>query len=181
MIKQAIAKIKTQLGWQGIAGIVLLAIAGEFHFMALKPMEQETSYLHNLLEVARSKVSMQGRTFSLGSRQKELAMFYDSLPEEKDVTDVLASIYSTAEASGVQFKEAAYHLEEKDKHLSEYTVTFPVKGEYMKIRQFIFHVLVKHPAMALDQINFQRDKINDATLKAEIKLTLFLRPDYVKN
>lgn len=176
MIKQAIAKFKVQLGWQGMAGIVLLAIAAAFHFMTLKPMEQESSYMRSRLDEFRSKASTHTTTHSLGSRQQDLTMFYDSLPEESDVTDVLGAIYATAEANGVQFKEAAYHLEEKDRPLAEYTVTFPVKGEYMNIRQFLFRVLVQHPAMSLDQINFQRDKVNDATLKAEIRLTLFLKP-----
>jgi Tfp pilus assembly protein PilO len=176
MIKQAIEILKMQLGWQGISGIVLLAIAAGFQFMSLEPLEQEATYLRGRLDTTHAKASAQGRNHSLGGRQNELASFYDSLPDEKNVTDILAMIYSTAETSGLQFKEAAYHLEEKNKHLTEYTVTFPVTGEYGKIRVFVSRVLASYPAIALDQIDFQRDRISDTMLKANIRMTMFLKP-----
>lgn len=175
MIKKTIDNIKLQLGWQGIAGVILLLFAAEFNFAALKPLQDETAFLHGRIETARSKSTKQGRNFSMGNRQKELSEFYDSLPEEKDVTDILAKIYSIAESSGLQFQEATYHVEEKDKSHVEYSMNFPIRGEYAKIREFVFRVLAKYPAIALDQINFQRDKVNDVTLKTVIKLTLFLR------
>jgi hypothetical protein len=54
-------------------------------------------------------------------------------------------------------------------------MVFPVQGEYANIRFFVFRVLSDHPAIALDQMNFKRDKVNDSMLKAEIKLTLFFK------
>jgi len=167
---------REQLGWQGMAGIVLLALAGAFLMLALKPLEKETEFMHSQLDSARSKKAIQSRTFSLGDRQKELGAFFDSLPAEQDVTDILASIYSVAETSGLEFKQAEYHLNDQDKPKVEYEIVFPVEGEYAKIRLFASRVLADHPAIALDQINFQRDRINTPILKAEIRLTLFLNP-----
>ena len=75
----------------------------------------------------------------------------------------------------MQLKQAEYHLDEKSKPRLEYGMYFPVQGGYANIRQFVFRVLADHSAIALDQINFQRDKVNDSILKAEVRLTLFLR------
>lgn len=175
-MRQLFNQLRGQLGWQGMSGIVLLALAGAFLMLVLKPLEQETVFMHNHLNVTRSKASMQARTFSLDDREKELGAFLDSLPAEQDVTDILASIYSIAEASGVEYKQAEYHLNDKDKPRLEYGIVFPVQGEYSKIRLFVARVLADHPVIALDQINFQRDKINNPMLKAEIRLTLFLKP-----
>ncbi len=97
-----------------MSGIVLLALAGAFQMLALKPLEQEVKFMHSRMDEAHAKTSMQNRTFSLGDRQKELGMFFDSLPTEQDVTDILASIYSVAEASGVQLQQAGYHPESDD-------------------------------------------------------------------
>jgi len=36
--------------------------------------------------------------------------------------------------------------------------------------------LACHPYIALDQIDFRREHISDAKLKANVRLTLFLRP-----
>jgi hypothetical protein len=174
-MKRFFNQFKEQLGWQGMSGIVLLALAGAFQLLALKPLEQEVTFMRSHLDAALSETSIQSRTFSLGDHQKELGMFFDSLPDEEDVTDILASIYAVAEASGVGLKQAEYHPDREGKSRVVYGMVFPVQGEYAKIRYFVARVLADHPAIALDQINFQRDKISDPILKAEIRLTLFLR------
>lgn len=175
-MKRLFKQFTEQLGWQGVSGIVLLVLAGMFFVLVLDPLEQETGFMHNRLEGARSKAAMQTRIFSLGDQQKELGLFFDSLPAEEDVTDILAKVYAIAEASGLGFKQAEYHLEDKDSPRMEYRITFPVQGDYGRVRYFVSRVLAEYPAVSLDQINFQRGKINDPALKAEIRLTLFLRP-----
>lgn len=170
-----IKKFSDPLGWQGVFGLALLILAGIFYTLALEPLDQETSFMRNRLKAAHSKAAMHARTFSLDDRQKELGFFFESLPVEADVTDVLASIYSLAEASGVAFNQAEYHLDDKDRPRLEYGIAFPVQSEYGKVRYFVSRVLAEHQAISLDQINFQRDKINDPILKTEIRFTLFLR------
>ena len=176
MMKRLIEQLGSQLGWQGISGIFLFALAGIFSIVALDPLEREVSFMHNRLDGERSKAAMQSRTFSLGDRQQELARFFDSLPAEEDVTDVLAKVYAIAEASGVGFKQAAYHLEDRNSPRMEYKITFSVQGDYARVRSFVAHVLAENPAIGLDRISFQRDKVNDPVLKADIQLMLFLRP-----
>lgn len=174
-MKQMLNQFREQLAWQGISGLFLLLVVFLLHASALKPLEEETSFIHRKVDAARSKSSMQGRNYSSIDRQKELGEFFESLPSEEDVTDILATIYSVAEASKVGFKQAEYHLDDKDKRRREYRIVFPVQGEYANIRFFVFRVLSDHPAIALDQMNFKRDKVNDSMLKAEIKFTLFLK------
>lgn len=176
MMKRLFEQFGKQLGWQGLSGIVLLALAGGFFVLALDPLQQETSFMHSRLKEVHSKAAIQARTFSLDEQQKELDMFFDSLPSEQEVTDVLAKVYALGEGSGVGFKQAEYHLEDKDRPRVEYKMVFPVQGDYERIRYFVSRVLAEYPAISLDQINFQRDRINDPVLKAEIRLTLFLRP-----
>ena len=169
-------QLREQLGWQGSTGIFLLALVAAFQMLALKPLEQEAVFIHKKVDAARSKSSMQGRNFGSMDKQKELGEFFESLPSEEDVTDVLATIYLVAEASRVGLKQAEYQLDDKNKQRLEYRMVFPVQGEYANIRFFVFRVLSDHPAIALDQMNIKRDKVNDSVLKAEIKLTLFLKP-----
>lgn len=174
-MKQSLIQLREQLGWQGTTGIVLLALAGAFQALALKPLQQEVIFMHSRLDGARTKTSMQSRTFSLGSRQRQLGLFLDSLPAEQDVTDILASIYTIAEASSVGLNQAEYRPDSHNTLLVDYGMVFPVQGEYAQIRYFVARVLADHPAIALDQISFQRDKISDPVLKADIRFTLFLR------
>lgn len=174
-MKELFNQFREQLGWQGISGIVLLAMVVAFQMLVLKSLEQEVAYMRSHSATAQAKSPIQGRNYRLGNQTKELDMFFDSLPAEQDVTDVLGLIYSAAEASGVGLRQAEYHPEGNNKSRVEYGMVFPVQGEYAKIRYFIARVLADHPAIALDQINFQRDKISDPVLKAEIRMTLFLK------
>lgn len=177
MKQRFFTQFKEQLGRQGMAGIVLLALAGAFQAFILAPLEQEVSVMHRHLDEAHAKSSLQSRTYSLGTFQNELTLFFDSLPAEEDVTDILGSIYSIAEGIGVTLNQAEYHPENgKNKPRIEYRMVFPVQGDYAKIRYFVARVLADHSAIALDQVNFQRDRISDPILKADIRMTLFLRP-----
>lgn len=175
-MRKQLIQLKEQLGWQGMSGLLLLLLTGALHILALQPLEQETAFMHSRLDAAHSKSNAQSKTFDSGDRQQELGAFFDSLPAEQDVTDILASISAVAEASKVELKQAEYRIDEKSKPRLEYGLYFPVQGGYANIRHFVFRVLADHPAMALDQINFQRDRVNDSVLKAEIRFSLFLRP-----
>lgn len=172
MYKQ-IEQLKTQLGWQGSTGVLLLLLTWTLHLGVLQSLEQETDYLRNRIDQGQSqKVSR--ITGLAGHRQDELEQFYDSLPVERDVTDILADIAVVADASGVELKQAEYHLSESGKSAQEYALYYPVQGGYANIRHFVLRVLADHPALALDQVGFQRDKINDPILKADIRFTIFL-------
>lgn len=176
-MKKQLDQLREQLGWQGMLGLALLALTGALHVLALQPLEQETTFMHGKLDRARTKVNSQSGTIMSGDRQQELGAFFDSLPAEQDVTDILASISAVAEASKVELKQAEYRVDTKNKPRVEYGLYFPVQGGYSNIRHFVFRVLADHPALALDQISFQRDKVNDSLLKAEVRFTLFLRSD----
>lgn len=172
---QVLDQMKAQLGWQGMAGLILLVLAGAFNYLSLHPLEQQTEFVRERIDQARSKVSMEGRAFGVQGRQRELEMFYDSLPAEPDVTDVLAKIYVVAEASHVTLKQGEYRLNNMNPLHPEYGMSFPVKGGYANIRAFLARILADYPALALDGISFHRDKIDDSVLSADIRLTLFLR------
>ncbi len=177
-MRKIFAQARQQLGWQGMSGIVLLLIAGTFLNVSLNPLERDTALMRSRIEAARAKPSGGMKALGSGDRQQELAAFFDSLPEEKDVTDTLASVYAVAEKAGVELKQVEYRLDEKSAPRIEYTMSFPVRGEYSRIRAFLASVLAHNPAMALDQVSFQRDKIGDATLNANVRLTLFLKPSW---
>lgn len=180
-MKTLLKQFTEQLGMPGMTGLGLLALAGAFILLTLQPLERETSFMHSRLDADHTKSAMQTRTLNLGTRQRELADFFASLPAEQDVTDVLGSIYASAKATGVEFKQAEYKPEAQNNPRIEYGIIIPAQGEYQRIRLFVASILANNPAVALDQINFQRERVNDATVKSEIRLTLFLRPESAKS
>jgi len=175
-MKRLLTDTREQLGWQGACGIALLILAGIFHMLTIDPLEEQVSHMQRRIEAAHGEGGHRGAPFSQGDRQRELDEFYKSLPEEKDVTDIMAAIYGNAEAYDVQLKGASFHLDEKDKARVEYVMDFPMSGEYPRIRLFVSHILANHPYLALDKIDLRRERISDPALKADVRLTLFLRP-----
>lgn len=174
-MKEWLTKMKSQLGWQGRVGLVLLILAAGFLLLVLNPLEQETTLLSGNLEKMRSKAALRAGAASIGGQQQELGLFFNSLPGESAITDILAGVYSEAEATGVEVRQAEYRMEGKGKYWAEYRMSFPVRGEYGRIRIFLSRVLAEHVAVGLDQVSFKRDRINDPVLSAEIKLTVFMR------
>ena len=176
MIRQSLRNLKDQLGWQGICGIALLFLAGVFHWLVIAPLEQQTSLMQGRVDAAHAKAAHAGARTGKDDLLKDLGAFYRALPEEKDITDIMGAIYATAEAYGVKLKDASYRLEDKEKPRIEYVMDFPMIGEYKRIRLFVTHILARYPYIALDQIDFKREKISEATLKVNVRMTIFLRP-----
>jgi hypothetical protein len=44
----------------------------------------------------------------------------------------------------------------------------------MRMRKFLSKALADIPNISLDSVEFQRQKISDTTLEAQVKMTLFL-------
>lgn len=174
MINQ-LRQMKEQLGLLGVLGIVLIGLAAVFHNSVITPLEVEVNYMLSHLGAQQNSGNREGRSFTQENRQKELGAFIKSLPSEHDVTDVLASIYTIAETSRIDIKQADYRLSRTNKNWNEYEVDFPIYGGYPNIKHFMFRILEKHPAIAVDQINIQRENVGDSFVKGELRFTLFLK------
>jgi hypothetical protein len=51
-----------------------------------------------------------------------------------------------------------------------------VRGGYAQIREFVAASLKAVPALALDELAFERPKISETQVQARVRLTLYLRP-----
>lgn len=167
MMRKQWQEAKTQMGWQGAAGVMLLAVAGVLHLLVVAPLEGQTSRMQSRVDAAHAGQSA-------GARD-EAGKFYHGMPGEQDVTDVMASIYAAADATGVKLKEASFHLEQNESHVLGYVMDLPMAGNYASIRLLVSRVLSRNPYMALDQIDFKRDQASDAELRVNVRFTLFLR------
>jgi len=58
--------------------------------------------------------------------------------------------------------------------LVRYQMTLPVKGEYPQIRKFLTDLPGALPAVALENVQFERQKIADPNVEAKIRLVLYM-------
>lgn len=172
-----IAETVRALGVPGVIGVGLTILALVLFATALLPAQSR-------LEGSRSeeaRLREQQRRIESGietraqTPQEKLDTFYALFPAQADAAASLEKVYAAAESNGVSLPRGEYALTVDPKTgLAQYRVTLPVSGSYEQIRGFIAAALRDVPTLALDDIEFQREKIGDAQLETKVNMTLYL-------
>ncbi len=166
-----------RLGWTGVAGVALIAIAIGLHFSVLVPRQSRLAQLHaeaaSLQERLRTGASITQMPRAAGAEQ--LAAFYAFFPPGDSTPDWLAKIHNAARSSGITLQSGEYKLDRRpDQKLGRYQMTLPAAGTYSQLREFIRTLLVQVPAAALDEVTLRRDNVASPTVEARLRLTLYL-------
>lgn len=158
-------------------GVILTAAAMALHGLAVGPLQQSLDALQ-----AQPKSLREVKLERLGddlarqdSPNARLAGFYAYFATDNRLTDRLAKVYAIARSLGLEMKRAEYRLNSQPgRKLDRYQMTLPIQGSYTAIRAFVTAVLRAEPAMALEQVQFQRKDIGEATVDAQISFTFYL-------
>lgn len=165
-----------RIGWPGVVAVGVLTVCAAFYYSTLRPIQarldaaqQTTISLHEKIRQAEA-AEKGGRPLA-----DELTSYYRLFPKEKDLPDTLGKIFAFAKDQGLSLEHGEYRASpDKSGKLLRYQMTLPVKGEYPQIRKFIAGLAAEVPAVGLEQIQFERQKVSDRTVEAKIKLVLYL-------
>jgi hypothetical protein len=170
-VKQArwlAAALLDRLGWQGAAGLALMAAWAAFCVTQLYPVERK------LGELRAGLAKGGGTAVRSADARKELEAFRTSL-RQGTLESQLKELNESGKAAGLAFKRIDYRmLEERRSGLRQYQITMPVSSTYPDIRRFTSLALASMPGLSLDHVHFQRRRIGDAAIDAELRFTLFL-------
>lgn len=109
------------------------------------------------------------------SANENLALFYDTLGEQRYVEQQIKTLFGLAAKTGLVLSQGEYKgAYDQNGRLNTYQVTLPVKGNYRAIWQFGLLALRAIPFASLDEISFKREAIGDANVEARLRLTLYL-------
>lgn len=109
------------------------------------------------------------------SADQNLAHFYASLGERRQVDRQLKTLFALAEKSGLSLRQGEYRSsQDRAGRFLTYQITLPVTGRYGAIWQFAFDALRALPHASLDDVGFRRDAIGSETVEARLRLTLYL-------
>lgn len=164
----------SRLGFAGVAGLGLLVFAALFYIFSSLPISKEVQALKQEASAkqVRSQTDVEQTALQPGA---QLEKFYQSFPGAKTVPDTLQKVYRIAAAQEIELDEGDYNLvRNDDDKIARYEMSFPVKGDYMHLRKFLARLLVDIPNASLDSVDFQRQKIGDTMVDAQIKITLYL-------
>lgn len=174
IISSTLRRIRYELGAIGLASIALLAGAAFFLFFTLKPLEARNGELERQLAV-NSRQNLSSDPFIRASTPAaKIAAFYHFLKTEQQTTDWLARLHAAGQTAGLDLRSADYRLQKTGTRIERYEIMLPVSGNYAQIRAFLANALAGIPVLSLDEVKFRKARAADASVQAELRLTLHL-------
>lgn len=165
------------LGWSGVLAIAVLASAPVFYFSVIHAAQER-------LDLARHKAIALNRQLAPAAMAlklkadtpaAQLAQFYKRFPAEGASPEWLEKLVAVAQSRGLSLNEGEYKVtREKAGRLLRFHMTLPLKGEYPQIRKFLAALPGELPVVALENVQFERQKVADPIVEVSVKLILFL-------
>jgi hypothetical protein len=165
-----------ELRLPGTAGVGVLAACLAFYVSALQPAEHRLEELRAQVR-AQERLGADARARGAGpaSAAERLARFYEGFPPESELLAGVEEIFAAAGTRRLTLERGEYNaLRNSLGRLTRFQLTLPLRGEYPRIREFLADVLAALPHAALEQVQFERGKIADATVEARVRLVLYL-------
>lgn len=173
-----------KLGIWGLLGLLLIIGSSIFYISKIPPLNESTEALILAQQVAQSQGNdavVQQEAPPVQNTAEEIATFYERFPEAERLPEVLATINQLANQQKIVLNSGDYKLNKikqtsaNHKTLTKYEITFPVKGPYPQIRTFVADVLEKLPAIALTDIQMNRESTMDSSVESKLVFTLFVK------
>jgi len=176
-LRYALRAAVHELGRVGGLGIALLAGAAAFYFAAVRPAQEETAALQERrAEIARRADRQASAGAAASVSPAQIDRFMGFFPALESTPAWLRTVYAVAEREQLELAQGSYRLsEDRLLGLAQYRISLPVRGSYPQIRRFIAGVLDGIPALSLEDVAFQRERIGEGAVEAKIGLTLYLR------
>ncbi len=164
------------LGPFGIAAVGVLLICAVFYWNAVKPAETEIAAQREAAQRLKSRTSYKPVAVTVDGRSDDLRRFHNLFPPTDKIPAEIAKLWMTAAEYKIDLEKGEYRLESTGLGLARYRVTLPVRASYSQIRNFVNFILKEIPTASIDGLRFERKKISETQLEAQIRLTLYFRP-----
>jgi hypothetical protein len=109
---------------------------------------------------------------------QQLVSFTANFPAATSINGTWGLIMKLADKSGLNIDHAAYESS-KEQHagLVRYNLNLPVQATYPQLRDFLTAVIATIPNIALDQLTFKRESVDNPSVDANINFVLFVRAE----
>jgi hypothetical protein len=161
-----------RLGNSGVTGLGVALVSAIFVATAIIPQYRQ------LGELRRELALTQQRPVADATPQQRLSQFVQNLPARGELPKVVGQIFAIAAAAKVSLDKGRYELAPlKSGHLARYRMSFPIKGTYTSIRQFLDATLNALPAVSIEGLRIERKIVSDALVDADVRLNVFVRSE----
>jgi hypothetical protein len=161
-----------RLGNSGVTGLGVAMVSAIFVATAIVPQYRQ------LGELRRELSMMQQLPVADATPQQRMSQFVQNLPARSELPKVAGQIFTIAVAAKVSLDKGRYELAPlKSSHLARYRMSFPIKGTYTSIRQFLDATLTALPAVSIEGLRIERKTVSDTFVEADVRLTVFVRSE----
>lgn len=165
-----------RIGLPGVLALGVLAACAAFWASTLAPLEERASTARARLARLDARPEAERRA-AAETPEAGLAEFYRFFASDLDATAWLERLHALARAERLELPQGAYRYNPAtDERLARYEINLPVRGTYPQIRRFIASVLNEVPVLSLDQIAFEKKRVGDGEVEAQLRLTLHVAP-----
>ncbi len=163
------------MGLPGMLAAGIIAGYAVFYATVILPTQQQISSTKDKIRIVEEKRERGDlKKEFLQTPEGRLATFYQSLPADKNATDWIEKVFSNSEQASLNLDKGDYQtVRSKKGKLVRYQITLPVKATYPQIRSYIAMVMEDIPFMALEHVEYRREKIAEPEVEATIKLALY--------
>jgi hypothetical protein len=161
-----------RLGNSGVTGLGVALVSAIFVATAIVPQYRQVGELHRELALT------QQRPVADATPQQRMSQFVQNLPARGELPKVAGQIFAIAAAAKVSLDKGRYELAPlKSGHLARYRMSFPIKGSYTSIRQFLDATLSALPAVSIEGLRIERKTVSDQFVDADVRLNVFVRSE----
>jgi hypothetical protein len=159
-------------------GLILYLTSAIFVWFGLSPVKTSIEVLKEEFAVGGKVLLHSSDHIYPSGPAVKFSRFYDDFPMSNSVPDLTAQVYAAASSHNVVVERGVYWLTgcTDTAPLCSYEMTLPVKGSYTALRGFFSQTLQELPTLSIDTISILRASANDPSVEAELKMTLYLRP-----
>lgn len=165
-------------GWPGALGAALIGAGAVFHFAVLAPAGAQLDELRAASAARRAELTRDAALQQAGNTPDgQLARFHQGFPADTSLPEWLDKMFAVAAQHGIALDQGDYKLTRSAVgRLVRIQIALPVKSEYPQIRKFIAGLRSEIPVMALEHVQFERQKVADPIVEATIKFALYMEP-----
>lgn len=123
----------------------------------------------------RVKAAANGLNHNDLAPAEQLAEFYRIFPNDKNLLPWLEKVFAVARSLRISLDQGEYRVaRDKVGRLVRFQVTLPVRSSYPQIREYLNTLRAEIPIVAIEHLEFEREKVGDLNVEAKIKLALYL-------
>lgn len=167
--------VNINLGWPGMLAGGMIVAYGVFYATVILPTQALITSTQDKIHVVEEKRAHGDlKKEFLQTPEGRLSTFYQFLPADKNATDWVEKIFAGSESVSINLDKGDYlTVRSKNGKLVRYQITLPVTASYPQIRSYINNLLDEIPFMALENVEYHKQKIGDADVEATIKFVLY--------